>query len=52
MASEKGHEEVVKSLLSAGADANHENDVCDIYDYYNEEYFFKFFCNMWNDVVL
>ena len=31
-ASEKGHKEVVKSLLSGGADVNHQNFVCDIYD--------------------
>ena len=31
-ASSKGHKEVVESLLSAGADVNHQTKVCDIYD--------------------
>ena len=32
MASEEGHKEVVETLLSAGADVNHQTIVCDIYD--------------------
>ena len=31
-ASKKGHKEVVEILLSAGADVNHQDEVCDIYD--------------------
>ena len=31
-ASEEGHKEVFESLLSAGADVNHQNRVCDIDD--------------------
>ena len=30
LASEKGHKEVVEKLLSAGADVNIKNEVCDI----------------------
>ena len=30
--STNGHKEVVESLLSAGADVNLQNQVCDIYD--------------------
>ena len=33
LASQNGHKEVVESLLSAGADVNLHNNVCDIYDY-------------------
>ena len=32
MASCRGRKEVVESLLSAGADVNHQTIVCDIYD--------------------
>ena len=32
MASLNGHKEVVESLLSAEANVNHPNKVCDIYD--------------------
>ena len=35
-ASYRDHKEVVERLLSAGADVNHQNKVCDIYDYYDE----------------
>ena len=35
-ASENGHKEVVESLLSAGADVNLQDKVCDIYDYCDE----------------
>ena len=31
-ASWEGHKEVVERLLSAGADVNHQNEVCDIDD--------------------
>ena len=31
MASENGHKEMVESLLSLGADVNHQEKVCDIY---------------------
>ena len=38
LASRFGHKEVVELLLSANpkADVNHENNVCDICDYYDE----------------
>ena len=36
LASEEGYKEMVESLLSAGADVNLENNVCDIYDCYDE----------------
>ena len=36
LASSNGNKEVVESLLSAGADVNLQNEVCDIYDYDDE----------------
>ena len=36
MASHDCHKRVVESLLSAGADIHHQNNVCDIY-YCNDE---------------
>ena len=35
-ASANGHKEVVEILLSAGADVNHQLQVCDIDDCYDE----------------
>ena len=45
-ASWNNHKEVVKMLLSAKADVNMQNNVCDIYDCYdcNDEEYFVFFC--------
>ena len=42
MASRSGHKEVVERLLSAGADVNHQNNVCDIYDCCDETCFKNF----------
>ena len=38
-ASLKGHKEVVEMLLSAGADVDRQDYVCDIDDCYDEQYF-------------
>ena len=43
MAFRRGDKEVVERLLSAGADVNHQNRVCDIYDCYDESCFFNIF---------
>ena len=55
-ASAEGHKEVVESLLSAGADVNLKNLVCDIYDYYDERCFYmfliSFICNFQNVLLI
>ena len=43
VASYYGHKEVVERLLSAGADVNHQDEVCGIYDCCDES---CFFCNL------
>ena len=50
LACRHGHKEVVEILLSAGADVNFQNEVCDICDCYENNffiflYFMRQFCS-------